>query len=79
MADPQSTMVANEQRKLAATLFNNLATAMIITGVIAPTAAYIYQATSPHGPLWFGVAPIWLAAALVQHVIARNMLKGIKP
>lgn len=42
MSGTTKTAIHNEQLKLAATAFNNLCVAFVVTGVIAPTVALAY-------------------------------------
>lgn len=52
MDEATSKLVANEQAKLAATLFNNVAVALIVAGVIVPVVAIAYGTTVPTGRFW---------------------------
>ena len=55
--------VANERRKLLATLLNTLAAGSVITGVFAPAAACLYG-VNPAAPYhWWLIGPLWLIAA----------------
>jgi len=50
--DAHPKAVVNEQRKLAATLFNNVAVAFIVTGFVVPIVSLAYQAAAPRGRYW---------------------------
>jgi hypothetical protein len=68
---PGPKLIRNEQLKLAATLFNNVAVAFIVTGFIVPIVALAYQATAPRGRYWIAYVLLWLATAGLNHQIAR--------
>ncbi len=53
----RSKTVHNEQLKLAATAFNNLGVAVIVTGIIVPVVALAYQTAVPKTRLG-GFCPI---------------------
>ena len=50
--DAHRKLVINEQRKLAATLFNNVAVAFIVTGFVVPIVSLAYPASAPKGRYW---------------------------
>ena len=72
-------LVRNEQAKLAATFFNNIAVAFIVAGVIVPIVASAYGTAVPTGRFWIAYILLWLVMAYTNHLIGRTILKGIKP
>jgi hypothetical protein len=76
MADEAArrVLVRHEQRKLVATLFNNVAVAFIVTGLVVPVVALAYGTTVPRGRYWVGYALLWLVMAGVNHQMARMRL-----
>lgn len=77
-AELTAKLVHNEHRKIAATLFNNIATAIVVAGIIVPAVAIAYQTTVPHGRFWLVYVVLWLVMAVTNHQIARGFLKGLK-
>jgi hypothetical protein len=76
------SLVHNEQTKLTATWLNTLGSGSIITGVVAPFAAYLFglpglnQLPASH----FAVsALVWLSAGLALHMLARLVLRRLIP
>jgi hypothetical protein len=68
----------NERIKLAANALNNLGVAAIVTGAIAPTAAYLTGTLGETDPLrLLSLAVVWLATALVFFIGARYILGGV--
>jgi hypothetical protein len=57
----------NEQRKLAATFFNNIAVGCVLLGLIGPLA------TGKYGQFVYSEGAAWVLAA-VLHIIARQQL-----
>ena len=76
---PGPKLIRNEQLKLAATLFNNVAVAFIVTGFVVPIVALAYQATEPRGRYWIAYVLLWLATAGLNHQIARQLLSRMRP
>ncbi len=72
-------LIHNEQLKLAATLFNNVAVAFIVTGFVVPIVALAYQAAPPRGRYWVVYVLLWLATAGLNHQIARHLLSRMRP
>jgi len=68
------TLVRNEQLKLAAILFNNVAVAFIVTGFVVPVVALAYGNAVPRGRYWIVYAILWLVMAGLNHQIARGRL-----
>jgi len=77
-AEALAKLVHNEQMKLAATLFNNVAVAFIVTGFIVPVIAFAYHTTAPRGNFWIGYALLWLATAGMNHQMARYLLSRMR-
>jgi hypothetical protein len=75
------SLIENEQTKLTATFFSNYGLALVVTGFAAPLVAFTMDL--PSSPpirlrtVLFSLA--WLAAGLTLHVIARAILKRLKP
>ena len=76
--DPTATLIRNERMKLGATLFNNIAVALVVTGVIVPVVATAYQMSVPHGRFWLAYIVLWLMGAVANHQIGRNFLGRLK-
>ncbi|MCB4769914.1 hypothetical protein LGR54_14945 [Ancylobacter sp. Lp-2] len=74
------SLVHNERTKLTATLLNNVAVAMFITGGIGPTVSLSYGLPGPTGG-WsaLGITTIWILGGSAIHYMARLLLKGLKP
>lgn len=75
--------IRNEQTKLLAAALNTAATSCFTVGVATPIAGYLYnvsnlQASLPLGTLVAG-GIAWLAAAVILHLIARRILRGLLP
>lgn len=71
------SLVRNEQAKLAATYFNNLAVALAVVGGITP----LVSAATGGGatPFILLVGVICFAGSGALHLIARRVLKGLTP
>lgn len=71
--------IADERRKLLATLLNTLAAGLVVTGVFAPAAAYFYG-LDPAAPYhWWPVGPVWLLVAGSLHPAAYFTLGKLLP
>ena len=77
--DAHEKTTINEQRKLAATLFNNVAVAFIVTGFVVPIVSLAYQASAPKGRYWAAYVVLWLVTAAANHQIARYHLSRMIP
>jgi len=77
-AQAHAKLVHNEQMKLGATLFNNIAVAFIVTGFIVPTISFAYRTAVPQSRYWAGYAVFWLATAGANHQIARYLLSRMR-
>lgn len=72
-------LVANERWKLTATALNGLAVATMVTGFVAPLVAVSYGVSSVPGVSYFAVTgTVWFLAAIVLHIGARTVLRGLK-
>ena len=73
----------NEQTKLLANALDRASTACFTVGIVTPLAGYLYDI----GGLRSSVQPLllvigllgWLAAAIILHLSARRILRGLKP
>ena len=71
--------IANERRRLLATLLNTLAAGSVVTGVFAPAAANFYG-LNPAAPYhWWLVGPVWLLVAGGLHPAAQLILGRLLP
>lgn len=73
--------IRNEQTKLLAGALNTAATSSFTVGVLAPLAAAFYSVGStPVGlPTLLIGTSIWLFAAVVLHLAARQVLRTLQP
>jgi hypothetical protein len=74
------SLVENEQRKLLAGALNTAATSSFTIGVLAPMAAAFYSVGTTRVPVSTVVLGIfiWLSAAVILHLGARQVLKALK-
>ncbi|SDR49489.1 hypothetical protein SAMN05519103_03934 [Rhizobiales bacterium GAS113] len=75
-------LIQNEQRKLAATFFNNLGVATLATGGLAPLVGAILQSPTfdqTPGPVLAMATVAWLLLALILHWLGTRQLKGLEP
>ena len=71
--------IDNERVKLTATALNNTAVAVIVTGVIVPSASFLYGlATVPQARFWWLIALAWLVGGIALHAGARLALGRLK-
>jgi hypothetical protein len=72
--------VRNERRKLTASWFNAIATAIMAAGAIAPVASQIYGFGSNRvdETLVFFSSAVCVAMSLVLHLIGRQHLGGLE-
>lgn len=68
----------NERTKITATAFNNIAVALLVTGVIVPSVSLAYQFALPHSGYWYAFALLWGGAGVGFHLIARRILERIE-
>lgn len=69
-------LIANETAKLLATTVNNLATAFLVGGVVAPLIGL--GGTTP-GVGQIVLRLVWLLAGVSLHLVARLVLRGLRP
>ena len=77
--DEAAKLERTERTKLSATFVNNVAVAVIATGLIAPFFAILYGLSnlSPEQVRLFGLAaPGWVIMGGGLHYIARAILRG---
>ncbi len=74
------SLVRNERLKLLATALNNVAVAILVTALIAPSASVLYGFTSPTGSrLWPLIACGWFLGGITLHLTAQWLLKRLAP
>ena len=74
-------LARNERLKLSATFVNNVAVAVIATGLVAPFFAMLYGlgAFTPEQVRFFGLAaPGWVGIGIGLHYMARALLGGLR-
>lgn len=75
------SLIDNERAKLSATFLNNIAVAVIGSGLIAPFFVVLYGLGNFSGEQirFFGLAaPGWVLLGVGLHVLARHVLGGLK-
>jgi len=73
------TLVHNESVKLLAATINNVGIASIVTGVVAPSAGFIYGVGQPMQSVRvFGAVLAWLAVGVGLHLISQRVLRRPK-
>jgi hypothetical protein len=74
------SLVENERIKLTATALNNMATAVMVTGAVAPLIAAFYGVGTgmAHGLPLLASAVLWIGAGAGIHLLARRFLGGLK-
>jgi hypothetical protein len=72
--------VRNERRKLTASWFNAIATALLAAGLFAPAASQIYGfgSNSADKTLVVISSTICVAVSLTLHLIGRQLLGGLE-
>lgn len=76
------SIIENERTKLLANALDRASTACFTVGVATPIAGYLYGVISfaaPFGYWLFLTAVGWLVIAIALHLLARRILKGLKP
>jgi hypothetical protein len=74
-----STLVFNEETKLFANALDRLSTACFSVGVLAPVAGAFFNPTGA-GPAGFGWCCVaYLIAGAIIHMLARRVLRGLRP
>lgn len=78
---PPSNLIHNERVKLTANALDRASTACLTVGILGPTAAALYGIGSAV-PVSSGLiatgAALWLAAAMVLHLLANATLGRLK-
>ena len=77
------SLIPNERTKLTAAYLNTAAGGLFTAGVVAPLVAVVFGISGPTGipsalTLVIGVA-IFFGASVTLHLVARVVLKGLKP
>jgi hypothetical protein len=73
-------LIHSKQTKLTATALNNVAVAFVIAGFVGPIMALGYgPAAMPSDVVAIVVSIIWLSVGFVLHVIAKLVLRDLKP
>ena len=73
------SLVRNEQAKLLATALNNLGVACVVTGGIAPAAAYVIGSLQVEDPLRLASAGVvWLAIGAALFRVAQRALEEMR-
>lgn len=81
MAEEPPRSVRHERSKLSATFINNIAVAVIATGLVAPffTALYGLTNLTAEQIRFFGLAaPGWVIMGAGLHYVARTILGGLE-
>lgn len=74
------SLVGNERTKLTANLLNTVAAAFLVTGGVAPLVALSYDLPGPRsGWLSLAFTAVWILVGVGIHLMARRLLKGLKP
>ncbi|MBL0933848.1 MAG: hypothetical protein IBJ07_03765 [Rhizobiaceae bacterium] len=76
------SLVDNERTKLLANALDRASTACFTVGVATPLAGYLYGVISFSSPIGFWLvftAAGWMTATASLHMLARQVLKGLKP
>jgi hypothetical protein len=80
--DPEAErqkLIDNERVKLLALALNNAAVAALATGVLGPTASFLYGVTRIESPYSFAFGLFWIAGAVSMHAVAQIVLKDLVP
>ena len=73
-------MIHNERTKLTANWLNAMASGVIITGVVAPSIAVLFQLSMGIGvsPLLLVAASgVWLSSGVALHFAGRKVVGGV--
>jgi len=78
-----NTQIDNERTKLLANALDRASTACFTVGIATPVAGYVYGLVDFNNALlqrWpIAMFAGWLAVSVALHLIARRVLKGLKP
>lgn len=72
------TLIHNEQTKLTSTFLNGMGVAPFAVGGLAPSLG-MANGTVPRSLLTFALVFYCFAAALALHLMARRLLRNLKP
>jgi hypothetical protein len=75
------SLIHNETTKLTATLLNTIAAGTVITGFLAPIAAFVFQvpgAGMTSGRVFAITVGVWLLFAAGLHMLARRVLRRLR-
>ena len=78
--DERLRLIWNERRKLEAMFINNLAVAVLVTGVLTPVLANLYGVNNAPPLSWLTNGWLVLISSIVGvalHAAAANWLKGL--
>lgn len=77
------SIVENEKTKLIANALDRASTACFTVGIATPLAGYIYNVSGFRGMIGYGGMALslagWLTGAVSLHMLARRVLKRLKP
>ena len=77
------SLIDNERTKLLANAFDRASTACFTVGIATPLAGYLYGVmnfTQTVDRVWLAFTVFaWLSGTVALHLIARRLLKGLKP
>lgn len=77
------SLIDNEQTKLRATALNTAATSCFTVGIATPIAGYLYNVGGLQASLSFWVLLLgavgWLVLAVCLHIVARKILRMLRP
>jgi hypothetical protein len=71
MSAANTPAIRNEPLQLAATAFNTIGVAFVVTGAIAPAIAFGYQISAPHGRFRGAFVALWLTMGSCSHLTGR--------
>ena len=73
-------LIKNERVKLLATALNNIASATIVTGFVAPLVAVLYHMPAPAiGWFWILSAAVCVFSGFSLHMVAQSVLGRLEP
>lgn len=75
------SLIQNERTKLTANWLNAMASGVIVTGVVAPSIALLFQfgaAASLNIWLIGAASTIWLLGGIILHLTARFILRSLR-
>jgi hypothetical protein len=72
------SLVENEQAKLAATYFNDIAIALAALGSIAPWIAFLVQGSDPGAAKLVAISILCISLSIGLHYLGRKALKRLR-